>query len=232
MNDTDNQQDWLDGFSPADGWEAQATKRVLDELFCHARQYRSSKSYDGLLKFVVRFRFYAPYNAMLVHDQMPGARYVAPAHRWSRKYGRTIEVNARPLVILQPMGPVMFVFDISDTEPGPNAQPLPSEVVNPFAVRGGRIGVEWGKTIENAKRDGVRIQPRKEGSQSGGSIRPAKGKIFDLTSIPGRTRTGMPSWSKFRSATKFSSTSRQFCVNLTTEVGWKLASETKEATTP
>ena len=93
-------------------------KRVLDELFCFARQYRTSKSYDGLLKFVASFRLYAPYNAMLVRAQMPGAVFVAPAHRWSRHYGRTIKVNARPLVILQPMGPVMFVFDVSDTEAG------------------------------------------------------------------------------------------------------------------
>ena len=51
------------------------------------------KSYDEILKFIVRFRAYAPYNAMLVRTQMPGARFVAPAHRWSRQYGRTIKVN-------------------------------------------------------------------------------------------------------------------------------------------
>ncbi len=66
MGDVTNQQEWLDGLSPADDWDAHATRRVLDELFCYARQYRSSQSYDGLLKFVARFRFYSPYNAMLV----------------------------------------------------------------------------------------------------------------------------------------------------------------------
>jgi hypothetical protein len=59
---------------------------------------------------------------------------------------------------------------VSDTEPGPHAKPLPPEVDKPFAVRHGRIGGQWDRTVENAKRDGVRIQPRKEGSQSGGSI--------------------------------------------------------------
>ena len=143
---------------------------VARRSFSYAHQYRSSTSYHQLLKFVARFRFYAPYNAMLVSIQMPGATYVAPAHRWHRDYGRSIKTTARPLVILQPMGPVMFVFDVSDTEPGPNVVRLPPEVEDPFAVRSGKIFEEWDKTIENARRDGVCIEPRKEGSQSGGSI--------------------------------------------------------------
>jgi hypothetical protein len=28
-----------------------------------------------LLEFITRFRFYAPYNAMLIHVQMPGATF-------------------------------------------------------------------------------------------------------------------------------------------------------------
>jgi hypothetical protein len=53
MIPTGNEQTWLEGHSPADDWDAHATKRVLDELFCFARQYRTSKSFAGLLKFVV-----------------------------------------------------------------------------------------------------------------------------------------------------------------------------------
>ena len=55
-------------------------------------------------------------NAMLIHIQMKGAKYVATATRWNRDYGRRIKVGARPIVILQPMGPVMFVFDVTDTD--------------------------------------------------------------------------------------------------------------------
>ena len=193
MTASDKEQEWPGGLSPAANWEARATKRVLDELFCFARQYRSSKSYWGLLKFVAGFRSYAPYNAMLVRTQMQGARYVAPAHRWSKDFGRTIKVNARPLVILQPMGPVMFVFDVSDTEPGPLAKPLPPEVDKPFEVRRGRIGGQWDRTIENAKRDGIRIQSRKEGSQSGGSIRRTDGgKVLPLNLDMGKDKDGNP----------------------------------------
>lgn len=165
------QQMLFDDITPAQHWEKEAVRRSLDELFNFARQYRASKSYRELIQFIGRFRFYAPYNAMLVHIQMPGARYVAPANRWVRQFGRIVKPNARPLVILQPMGPVMFVFDVADTEPGPNPAPLPPEVERPFEVRKGYVSKEIERTIENAKRDGVRIQLRKEGSQSAGSIR-------------------------------------------------------------
>ena len=94
-----------------------STKRALDELFSLTRQYKSAKAYHDLLRFIGHFRFYSPFNAMLVHIQMPGASFVAPPSRWLHEYRRRIKPGARPLVILQPMGPVMFVFDVSDTEP-------------------------------------------------------------------------------------------------------------------
>lgn len=208
MKSSDAEQKWLDELSPAAEWETQATKRFLDELFTFARRYRSSESFKTLLDFVARFRFYSPYNGMLVHIQMPGARFVAPAHRWIREHRRTIKPNARPLVILQPMGPVMFVFDVSDVEAGPNAPPLPPEVDRPFEVRRGQIADgrqkgrfplfpamhEWATTIDNAKRDGIRIEPRKEGSQSAGSIREAGKNVPPLWFRAGKDKDGEPKY--------------------------------------
>ena len=60
----------------------EATRHALDELFNLTHQYTSTKDYDDLLTFMRRFRSCAPYNDMLVHVQMPGARFVAPPHRW------------------------------------------------------------------------------------------------------------------------------------------------------
>jgi len=68
------------------------------------------------------------------------------------------------------MGPVMFAFDVSDTEPLPDARPLPKDIDNPFGVRSGRIGHELERSIENAKRDGIRVVQREAGSQSAGQI--------------------------------------------------------------
>lgn len=100
----------LEELSPSAKWDRDTAGRALDELFSLARQYKSSKAYFELLGFIGRFRFYSPFNAMLVHIQMPGAIFVAPPSRWRREYRREIKAGARPLVILQPMGPVMFVF--------------------------------------------------------------------------------------------------------------------------
>jgi hypothetical protein len=167
--------------SPAEEWDRDVARRALDELFSLARQYKTTKAYRELLDFIARFRFYSPFNAMLIHAQLPGATFVAPPHRWLREYGRRIKAAARPLVILQPMGPVMFVFDVSVTEPEDGAPPLPPQVVQPFEVRHGQIRGELGRTIENAMRDGVDVTQREAGSQSAGVIQRAHpGKSLDF----------------------------------------------------
>lgn len=167
-------QSGLFASAAAPALERDADRRALDELFRLTRQYSSTQSYNELLKFIARFRFYSPFNAMLVHVQMPGARYVAPPHRWLRDFRRRIKPGARPLVILQPKGPVMFVFDVADTEPEENAFPLPPAVEKPFEVRGGSVGSQLEQSIENAKRDGVRVSLRNAGSQHAGAIRTAQ----------------------------------------------------------
>lgn len=160
---------------------ADVARRAIDELFSLARTYRSGRSYLELMRFIARFRAYSPFNAMLVHIQMPGAVFVAPPSRWLRRYGRRIRGGAQPLVILQPMGPVMFVFDVSDTVAEEGAADLRREVTHPFEVMQGQIGDELKLTGENAKRDGVRVQLQKAGSQSAGSIeRVEAGQYLDF----------------------------------------------------
>jgi hypothetical protein len=168
--------------SPAENWDRDSTRRALDELFTVARTFNLSKAYLELMEFVGRFWFYSPFNAMLIYTQMPGARFVAPAHRWARQFRRQIKVGARPLVILQPMGPVLFVFDVTDTQPLPDAPALPAKVERLFDVLHGRIGDELEQTIERAKRDGVNISERAHGSQRAGSIQTTRsGGYLDVT---------------------------------------------------
>ena len=159
-----------------------SARTALDELFTLARKYNSSDAYLELLRFVGWFRFYSPFNAMLIYTQMPGAHFVCTALRWRRDYQREIKIDARPIVILQPMGPILFVFDVSDTAPLPNARPLPIRVEDPFQVRNGKIGGQLALTIENAKRDGVRVSERADGSQRAGSIQwAAAGQHLEFT---------------------------------------------------
>ena len=165
--------------------------RAVDELLQLTAQYRSGKDYVELLQFIRRFRQYSPYNGMLIHMQKPGSRYVAPAGRWLDKWRRTIRIGARPMVILQPMGPVLFVFDVTDTEPLPDAPSLPPDIDRPFEVRAGTVRDEFANLVENAKRDGIRVNSVDHGSQSAGSIQTRSGpptyqKVFEKQ-LPDRT---------------------------------------------
>ncbi len=92
-----------------------SARTALDELFTRAGKYSSSDAYLELMRFVGRFRFYSPFNAMLIFVQRPGAHFVCTTRRWRRDYHREIKIGARPIVILQPRGPILFVFDVSDT---------------------------------------------------------------------------------------------------------------------
>src|ERR1700686_2194064 len=125
-----------------------SARTALDELFALARKYNSGDAYLELMRFVGRFRFYSPFNGMLIYVQMPGALFVCTALRWRRDYHREIKIGARPIVILQPRGPILFVFDVSDTVPLRNARPLPIRIADPFQVRSGKIGGQLALTIE------------------------------------------------------------------------------------
>jgi hypothetical protein len=150
---------------------AQYAAGSLNELFLQTQRYRSGSEFRALLDFVRRFRSYAPYNCMLLHIQRPGASFVAPASRWLTQYNRQIRPGQTPLVILQPMGPVMFVFDVAQTTPLANAPQLPIEVEAPFAAIGTGATKMYFWVVENAKRDGIRTSKQATGSQAAGSIR-------------------------------------------------------------
>lgn len=142
---------------------------ALDELFSAAKKYRRSANYMELMEFISRFHTYSPFNAMLVHIQMPGAKYVLTAKRWRDGYGRTPVEHAQPLVMLQPMSPVMFGFDVSQTE----GAPLPAGFLSPFQVKGKIDPRCVDLTVTNARRDGVDVAKRSLGSTLGGYVRNA-----------------------------------------------------------
>jgi hypothetical protein len=50
-----------------------SARAAIDELFTLAKKYNASASYLELMRFIGRFRFYSPFNAMLIYTQMPGA---------------------------------------------------------------------------------------------------------------------------------------------------------------
>lgn len=108
---------------------------ALDELFRLTNAYRRSGPYLRLLQAIGRFVEYSPYNAALIHIQNPKASRVATVDKWRKAFRRRPMSWARPLVILRPFGPVMFVYDAADTEP-----------ISPFTDDLG----EWGKSFRVA----------------------------------------------------------------------------------
>lgn len=95
----------------------------FDQLVRRSKQYRSAAGFKEMVEFIARFKEYAPYNNMLVHLQNPTCSFFATDTDWRKRFDRTIKEDARPMLILAPMRPLMCVYDIEDTE----GRPLPVE---------------------------------------------------------------------------------------------------------
>lgn len=89
-------------------------KKGIDELTMLVKQYRNSDAFKKMLDFVGRFPYFAPYNAMLLYLQKPGASFVLTARQW-RDYNRQIKPNAQNIIMLIPFGPTYVLHDIEDT---------------------------------------------------------------------------------------------------------------------
>jgi len=111
--------------------ETAVARSLLDQLLEDSRLYKSGADYKQLLDFVVRLRNFAPFNAMLLQIQKPGLMYAASARDWRERFGRLVDEDARPLLILWPFGPVALVYDVKDT----TGQDLPADV-SPFIADG------------------------------------------------------------------------------------------------
>jgi len=94
----------------------ETSQALIDQLISATQLYHSSNARQELLKFTVRFRAFAPFNAMLLHIQKPGLTHAATAEDWKKRFNRKPKSTARPLLILRTMGPIDFVWDIQDTE--------------------------------------------------------------------------------------------------------------------
>jgi hypothetical protein len=92
---------------------------AVDEIFNASHRLHNHKEYVKFLNFISRFPNYSPFNCFLLFIQNPKISYVATARTWNRKFRRRPKIDARPMVILAPMGPIRFVFDIKDTEGHP-----------------------------------------------------------------------------------------------------------------
>jgi hypothetical protein len=88
---------------------------LLDELFIHAQEHRNSRALHKTFEFLAQFKSQKPYNAYLLRLQNPRVTFVKTAVQWRRDFGREIDQDAKPLLILFPFSPLIIVFDIMDT---------------------------------------------------------------------------------------------------------------------
>jgi hypothetical protein len=134
-------------------------------------KYGRYSSFNRLMADVGRLSQHRPFNALLALLQLPAASYLLPAHRWESSYRRRVRPGQQPIVLLLPKGPVMFVFDVSQTETTPDSRPLPTAIRNPFAMVDA-VGVErtLAQLTSNVKGDGVRFHAAREGLDRAGCI--------------------------------------------------------------
>ncbi len=126
----------------------------IDSLLRHSKVYRVSEQFREMVSFMARFRDYAPYNNMIVRLQNPTCSFYATERDWHDRFARNLKEDARPLLILAPMHPVILVYALDETE----GKDLPRELQS-FATYQGEWNPDWLKrTVENAAvRDRIRV---------------------------------------------------------------------------
>jgi hypothetical protein len=130
------------------------SENTIDELFARSVASRSSEKFIEAVNFVSKLRNYSAYNNMLVYLQRPAATFWATESHWGNAFGRTVKDDAIPLVMLQPMGPVMLTYDVDDTK----GKPLPESFTSMFEVTGEFDPLVLQKTIQHCERETIEVR--------------------------------------------------------------------------
>lgn len=121
---------------------------TIDQLLRDSVLYRSSAAFQEMIDFMGRFRIYSPYNNMLVRLQNPSCQFFATVKTWREKFARSPMLDARPMLILAPMHPVLIVYDLDATE-GPA---LPRQLNEFSQFKGALAPGRLTRLVDNAKR--------------------------------------------------------------------------------
>ena len=145
----------------------------IDSLLRQSVAYRGSEEFENMVGFMGSFRDYAPYNNMLVRIQHPSCSFYATETDWVRRFERHLKEDARPMLILAPMHPVMLVYDLDQTD----GKEVPKELSRFGHFEGESWNPNWlDRTVENAKvRDRIRIDFKTLSSTNAGFATLARG---------------------------------------------------------
>lgn len=161
---------------------------AIDQLIRDALAYNTPEQLNALFAFSRRLPFYSPFNCMLLHIQCPTATWVAPLEKW-RALGCVLKRSARPLLILAPMHPVMFVFDVADIEEHSLTPAVRKMVENPFAAIGHVPDLAWKRTLRQSERAGIKLKFIEMATHQAGEIRRLGERRFELLLKSADTRT-------------------------------------------
>ncbi len=147
---------------------------AVDQLFQEALKSQGISAFDKFWDFTRQFNHLSIFNAMLVMVQRPGATAVGTRKQWE-KIGRFVQPDAVPIIILRPFGPVLFIFELGDTE----GEPVPAENMSTLFATGVVLEKLWDYTIESAKQNNIVIE---ESSQQGMSLAGTAARLTDFPS--------------------------------------------------
>jgi hypothetical protein len=150
--------------------ERAAAADELDRLFRQASDLKDHRFVSELIDWMATVRSYSIFNLWLARTQRPGCGAIATRNRWE-ELGRKIKSTAEPIIILRPMGPVMLVYEVADTD-GP---PLPPSALS---VGGAVSNADLRRLIKKASKDGIAVNFLPMGINKGGDAR--SGKIDKL----------------------------------------------------
>lgn len=140
------------------------TVSSIDALLRQTALYRSSRDFKDMVAFMGRFRDYAPYNVMLVRLQNPSCGFFATATDWWKRHKRHLIDDAKPMLILAPMHPVMLVYALDQTA----GQEVPKQLLE-FAHFEGEWQPKWlTNLVENAERHRIGVAFKELSSTHGG----------------------------------------------------------------
>ena len=149
----------------------------VDEMFAASTRFRDNRDLIELLQFVARFPGYSAFNGLLLYIQNSSATCVATARGWKQKFSRRPNFDAQPIVILAPMAPILFVFDILDTE-GPA---VPSTLLQPRKTQPQLLNKIYTNTRHNCAVHGIAVHETAMGNGTTGAasrITPALRKQY------------------------------------------------------
>ena len=152
---------------------------AINGLFNEALNNRPDKAFQEFLAFAQRFSGLSVFNAMLLRVQMPGVTAVATARKWALR-GRYPKPGAWPLVILQPFGPVLFVYALEDTE----GEEVEGERSNSLSASGAIGTCTFDHIVKKAEEQGVRVSVAAYGTTLAGFAQAGHriyAKRFELT---------------------------------------------------